>query len=158
MNWDAIAALAQVIVAAVGIGSLVYLATQIRNNSKEIRAASFNTVTDSFNQFNFMLAQNAEVADLFLRGAAEYSVLNGVEEIRFDLMILGLFRVHESVFVQSNRGTMERDLRVAENRSLLWLVERPGIRAWWNDNPLSFTGEFREHIDALIKKFESAPR
>lgn len=155
MDWDAIAALAQVIAAFGVIASLVYLAAQIRNNTKETRAASFNAVTDSFNQFNFMVAQNEAVAALFLRGSADYSQLDGVEEVRFDLMILGLFRIHESVFYQSNRGTMERDLREAENRSVNFLIESPGIRAWWKDNPYSFTEEFRVHIERVINQIES---
>ena len=153
MNWDAIAALSQVAAAAGVIISLIYLAAQIKSNTKETRAASFNAVTDSFNHFNFLVAQDRTLAALFLRGSADYGQLDGVEEMQFDLLILGLFRIHESVFYQSNRGTMERDLRDAENRSLIFLLEMPGIRAWWKDNPYSFTHEFREHIKKVMSRF-----
>lgn len=52
-----------------------------------------------------MVAENEAVAALFLRGVADYSQLDGVEEVRFDLMVPGLFRIHESGFYQFNRGT-----------------------------------------------------
>ena len=152
MNWDAIAAISQVVAAIGVIISLIHLAAQIRNNTREVRSASFNAVTEAFNQFNLLVGQNAEVASLILRGWNDYGQLDGVEELRFDLLMLGLFRVHESVFYQSNRGTMERDLRDAENRSLVSLLSQPGVRDWWHDNPYSLTLEFRAHIERLVEQ------
>ena len=155
MNWDAIAAISQVVAAIGVIISLIHLAAQIRNNTREVRSASFNAVTEAFNQFNLLVGQNAQVASLILRGWNDYSQLDGIEELQFDLLMLGLFRVHESVFYQSNRGTMERDLREAENRSLVSLLAEPGIKDWWRDNPYSFTREFRAHIERLVERAES---
>lgn len=155
MNWEAIAAVSEVAGAVGVIISLVYLAVQIRHNTQEVRAASFNAVTDSFNQWNLLIAQDAYVAGLFQRGAGDLGRLEASEEVRFALLMLALFRIHESIYFQSNRGTMERDLRDAENRSVKTLLEMPGVRAWWKVNPYSFTREFRAYIDTLIQSIEA---
>ncbi len=155
-NWEAIAALSELVAAAAVIISVVYLAVQIRNNTKEIRASSFNAVTDSFNQFNFLVARDTQVAKLWHRGSLAYEDLNDVEKRQYDLLILGLFRIHESVYYQSNRGTMEQDLRDAENRSLFSLLGEAGMRHWWKQNPYSMTNEFRDYVEEIIARIEVA--
>lgn len=60
-DWGAIGE----ILGAVGvILTLLYLAIQIRQNTHATRAASHHAVTDSLNQGNIAIAQNAELAQI----------------------------------------------------------------------------------------------
>ena len=155
MDWNALSALSS-LRAAIGVNVTVdYLAVQVRQNTLETRAASFNAITDSFNAINLDIARDKELASLCLRGMADLEQLDDTEAVQFGMLVLSMFRVHESVYFQSKRGTMEADLYEAEHRSLQFILAAPGARAWWRHNPLSFTREFRQHIDTLIDKSEA---
>jgi len=45
MNWEMLAALGQLLAVFVGIPSLIYLATQIREQTKERRQSAVNVLT-----------------------------------------------------------------------------------------------------------------
>ena len=61
MNWDAIGAIAELLGAFGVIASLIYLATQIRQNTKSVRMASHHGVAVQFNQANLVGLQDPEL-------------------------------------------------------------------------------------------------
>ncbi len=62
MNWDAVGAMAELVGAIGVIASLIYLAIQIRQNTRSLQANTFQTVADSSGQRLMTLAQNDELA------------------------------------------------------------------------------------------------
>lgn len=156
MDWNALSALSSLF-AAIGVNvTVIYLAVQVRQNTLETRAVSFNAITDSFNAINLDIAHDKELARLWLRGSVDLEQLDDAEAFQFGMLVLSLLRVHESVYYQSKRGTMDAEMREAEHRSLQFVFAQPGTRAWWRRNTISFAREFREHIDRLIDTLERA--
>jgi hypothetical protein len=51
MNWEAITAVGQIVGAVGVIISVIYLAQQVRSNSRQTRLASMRTMSDAFNQW-----------------------------------------------------------------------------------------------------------
>lgn len=151
MNWAAIGAIGEIIGAAAVVLSLAYLAVQVRQNTRSVRAASFHGITDSFNHLNGLLASDASLAQVFRRGLQDLSSLDPDERIRFDFLVLGAFRIFETLFYQSRQGTGEQVLWRAEEGTMRALLSNPGLRDWWNSNPLSFTPQFRTLVDTLIR-------
>jgi hypothetical protein len=62
MNWDAIGAIGETVGALAVILTLAYLAVQIRQNALATQTASHHAVTDSLNQGNLAMAQDAALA------------------------------------------------------------------------------------------------
>ena len=48
MNWDALSAIGQTVGALAVVISLIYLAVQMRQNTRAVRGTSFQAVTDAF--------------------------------------------------------------------------------------------------------------
>lgn len=140
--------------------SLLYLAIQIRQNTRAIRSSSFHGVTDSFNQINNLLAHDEALARIFRIGLEDLEALSDDERIRFSFMFMSPFRVFETIYFQRTSGTVDPRLWDAEKRSMQFLLSGPGSRAWWHANPLSFTAEFRSFIEQEILPAASgdAPR
>src|SRR5205085_8215444 len=83
MNWEMLAAIGQLAAALVGIPSLIYLAIQIREQTKERRQAAVHALTEQWGDLTQSLHDNPEMASIFLRGAHSFNDLDPVSKLRF---------------------------------------------------------------------------
>jgi hypothetical protein len=130
--------------------SLVYLAVQIRQNTRAVRASSFHGVTDSFNLLNVTIARDESLARIIRIGGESLSNLTEDERVRFGFLLLGVFRVFETLYYEKKQGTGDPALWTAEVGTMVALLAGPGAREWWASNPLSFTPEFRRFVELEI--------
>ena len=65
MNWDAISAVAESVGALGVIITLVYLAAQIRSNTKAVRSATYDSFVAQFRDWNAPLRADPELSALF---------------------------------------------------------------------------------------------
>ena len=69
MNWEALGAVGEFFGAIGVLASLVYLATQIRDNSRSLQAASLQSVLDGPRDRYFLpMATSGETTEIFTRG------------------------------------------------------------------------------------------
>jgi hypothetical protein len=99
--------------------------------------SAFHAVTDSFNQLNLAIAQDASLARVCRLGRERLADLDEDERVRFDFLLLGVFRVFETLYFQHKHGTGDPALWSAETNTLVSLLGAPGTREWWTSNPLS---------------------
>ncbi len=62
MNWEAVGAIAELLGGIGVIVSLFYLAMQIQQNTRSVRAASYQSVTSSLSQLSGSIGRNAEAS------------------------------------------------------------------------------------------------
>ena len=151
MDWNAIAAIAELLAAVGVIASLVYLATQIRQNTRTTRAASFQSAASEAAQDYRLIAGDAEVARIFRVGLIDPDQLTDDESVRFLMVMSAIFRGYENLFVQHRYGTAEEDSWAAWRSSLQASLAAPGAARFWGARG----GVFREDFQALVA--ESAP-
>src|SRR6266496_1934436 len=72
MNWEMLAAIGQLAAVFVGIPSLIYLATQIREQTKERRQSAVHALTVQWGDLTESLHDNAETAAIFLPGMQQW--------------------------------------------------------------------------------------
>jgi hypothetical protein len=156
MNWEVAGVLAEVVGALAVVVTLGYLAVQIRQNTKAIKATSHHAVTDSFNALNVSVFQDPEVGRLWRLGHSGYSNLTEDEQVSFSFMMLAYIRIFETLYYQRNLGTMEEQLFLAEEKSAEWMIAQPGFREWWSSNPISFSAEFRSYMNDMVRKSHAA--
>jgi hypothetical protein len=135
-------------VGSIGVlATLAYLAVQIRQNTRATLAASHLAITDSLNQGNLAVAQDAELAQIWVSGGADRNSLSEAERERFDSLLRTHFHVFDSLFYAANNGTGERNLLLAEEKSFSHLMNHQGVFDWWKDNPYAFSPEFRHYME-----------
>jgi hypothetical protein len=87
--------------AAIGvILSLVYLAAQIRQNTRSVRAASYQSWFDSYGALSNFILASPELHALIHRGTFDPEKLTPEERRRFNGMMRRSFRLFENLYYQ----------------------------------------------------------
>lgn len=147
MTIQELGSLGELVAAIATVATLIYLALQIRHNTQATRAGSFHAISDSMNHVNVAVAQNPSLARIWVAGSVDRSALTEEERHQYDLVLLSYFHVFETMHYQARVGAGEKNLLVAEERSLAALLSTPGVREWWAENPYAFGPEFRSYLE-----------
>ena len=147
MNWEALGATAELLGALGVIATLGYLAVQIRQNTAVVRTSSFQELMKGMSNFTGSISQNPEVADIFLRGMANYEDLSEIEKIRFHTLMTEPFTNAQVSYQLHKRGLIDEKLYAGYLASFSGLLRAPGVRQWWLSSSVWFHQDFRDFID-----------
>jgi hypothetical protein len=149
MNWDAIGAVAEFVGAVGVIVSLVYLAGQIRQNTRSSRAAAFHAITAETNQLYRTVAADSEAARILRSGMQEPEKLSDDDLIRFVLLVSCVFRGFENIFIHYLQGTIDEASWHPWRASLLEILEAPGAARFWQLRSHVFREDFQHLVSEV---------
>ena len=89
MNWEAIGAVGEILGAIAVLVTLVYLAAQVRQNSRFVKAATYHSTMRARNEFNFAVATTPELSALLIRAQDKGTTLDAEERQRFNSLMWG---------------------------------------------------------------------
>ena len=87
MNWDALGAIGEVIGPLAVFLTLGYLAVQIRQNTKAVRASALDSSVNAVNAVRVAMIENVEVTALYRKGLENPDELDDNEKTRFRLLV-----------------------------------------------------------------------
>jgi len=131
--------------------SLVYLATQIRQNTKSLRAAAVDAAADRFIETTRLLSHNPELADLLEKGRSDYTALSGVQKRRFRLHYLASSLAFENMFQKYREGLIPESQWEGIAGALRQTIGQAGPRQAWTVIRSNLSPEFREYVDAMFE-------
>ncbi len=141
-----------------GIGvivSLIYLASQIRQNTKTIRASNFSEHLTAIGQFAAMLV-DPETASLYLRGLDDFGGLSSEDQVRFNgLMSQEWNRAWRTLHLHQ-QGLIDDQLVATQMHALTAFLGNPGVRQWWEASQHWWDADFRDFVYGLIREGEAA--
>ena len=144
-------------VAAIGvIVSLVYLAAQIRQNTKTVRTSTYQAVLDYSSRVNELVLSNPHVERIYRVGRRDLAQLHEDERPQFRLLLAHIMNMYETMFLQYRRGTLDEEYWNARMVGLRAVLSQPGIRAHWlgvREQGLTYARvpAFKELLDSLIE-------
>lgn len=141
MNWEALGTAAEVVGAVAVVVSLVYLAVQIRQNTRQVeeqgralRFSALGVLFDNWRNFRSNIIADPATANVWRRGNENPGQLDEDEKVIFELLMVDLmwgFAANWMVGVDDGLGSYLRD-DIADN---LLIYDSPGFRAWWQSSP-----------------------
>jgi len=90
------------------------------------------------------------LADLTLRGLGEPAKLSPVERVRIHGLLIMSFRRLEAVYVQCNLGSIDAEMMVGFERSLLPMLKAPLGAQWWSTAQQTFHKSFVAHVNKRL--------
>lgn len=99
MNWDAIGAIGEIIGALAVVISLAYLASQIRIQNRESRAASVHQVIEGYRS-SIAALHDPEMADIWISGMEDFDSLAPSQRLRFVIYLTVALRSFEDAYFQ----------------------------------------------------------
>jgi len=157
MNWDALGAVGEIVGAAGVIVSLLYLATQVRNNSRQLRHAAAQAVLDKLNGLIGQLAFTAGAGDVWTRGLSGLDALKDDEElVRFSSMLLQAFWAYEEVLHYRRAGVIEDWAWTHARAPVEHFMRTPGFQEWWERRKEWFGEDFQEFVGARMPESTGA--
>lgn len=161
MNWIEIERLALLAELIGGIGmlaTLVFLALEVRKNSRILRANAKTTGMQSFASYNEMVATDPVLPALFSRVFAgdDFDLFDPEERIRMTSALRGIIQRIEAEYFQYVEGLIDERYWTQRRTWLKRLLLLPNIAKWWavEEKSLMETEEFIAHINSTETTLE----
>lgn len=142
-------------IGAIGvIVSLIYLAIQIRQNTKSVRNSTYQEIVRDMTASTDLLASNSELARAWRMGLQDFGALDADQRVRFGAYMLSLFRRLENILHQSNYGTLDPASWEGWRAALRNIVRQPGVVVWWHTAHTLFSRDFREYVGRELESLK----
>ncbi len=146
MNLETLSAIAQIIAAAGVIASLFYLAMQIRQNTRSMRAVVVDALTRGI--ADILSGQTPEVLRSFARVLENLESASEDDRLRALPQFFALFKLFENAWFQQRQGTLDREQWQGWDAYIRSYYHRPGVKSWWLMRRAAFAPGFRDYLEA----------
>ena len=136
--------------------SLVYLASQIRQNSRLLRNSSAATMGAADLALGSLLAADPKLSAIVTSGLKDPASLSADDRIRFNVVIDMTMRAFLRSHAFAQTGGMDASIWQTEVRSYGGMMQSPGGQTWWSENRSMFSDDFGKFLDGLIREGEAA--
>jgi len=150
MNWDAIGAIGETVGALAVFLTLIYLAIQIRQNTKAVQAAAIDSANSQVSKIREQIFADAEVANMYRRGNEDPESLNEDDIIRYRLLIHNILLSLSNVITQASVTGLPESTWQVQLPILTRVVATPGGQWFWEAYRHEFEESFRQMIDNLL--------
>jgi hypothetical protein len=158
MRLDVLAQLGEFVGGFFVVISLVYLAYQVRQNTRSLRAENYARILTRMSELQSRLALDAGLNHVRTVGAEDPARLSRADRVRFSWALYELIGTAEFMFHQFREKTLPDAVWVRWEATLGWWLSHPGMRAWWRARPSPFSSDFEAFAEDLIRddRFDKA--
>jgi len=156
MSLEDLGNIGEFVAAVAVVISLVYLAVQIRQNTRSVRVASYQSWFDSYSTFSNTVLASPQLDELFHRGRLDPEKLTPEERRHFNGLVRRGFRLFENLYYQRLQGVIDEHLYETWRAEWLRLAELPGIQLYWREEGAVFSEAFREEVEKLFAAQQGA--
>ena len=158
MNWDAIAAVGELLGAAGVIVSLLYLASQLRQNTVAVKTASAADAAKNMREITGPFLRSPEMSGLISRGFEDPASLGEDEKAWVINAVFNLLRSWETLHFQYTHGHAERETFESYERLYRQYLASPLLSEYWALRQGLFTTRFVSYVNGLAGGDEGSLR
>ena len=166
MTWDAIGAIAEIVGAAGVIASLVYLAVQIRHNSRGVeeqvralRVQSYDSAGADFSALRLHISSSPQLASVWRRAKESYVSLEPDERAQANELLTELLWAYQNILSRMEHGADDDVLEQLVAVNIAYWFKNAGFREWWaTEENTPYTNEFEELMDRVCQELDDEAR
>ena len=149
-NLESLASLGEIVGAIAVVVSLLYLAVQVRQNTRAQRLENASRILDRTASMQGALSRDPAMSVLFSKGVSDPSKLTTQERIQFTWAMYEFFGALEFMFLAANENSIPEEIWQRWSSAAAWWLTFPGVQAWWNARPIPFADSFSSYIESLL--------
>jgi hypothetical protein len=115
------------------IPSILYLAFQIQQNTKQLKAAARYQFVEATGQMNAVMAADTRAASVFRRGTENYESLDADERMQFLVFIGQHMQIHSVMFELYEDGLLPETQWHNVRKDILTIVRSDGGKRIWEE-------------------------
>ena len=131
----------ELLAAIATLGTVIYLALQIRQNSTLLQLAATKNTQDDADRWRAYLIENKDIASLYRLGMQDPDSLDADDRLRFRMLMDQLFYGWQAQFTQ-----LDVDYHATREYWVQTLLA-PGGRKYWETSRQRFNPVFVEYVD-----------
>lgn len=148
IDWQLAAAISEVVGAAAVVVSLIYLAFQVRQNTRAIRGATLDAITSHQKD---ELQWSAGLAPIWKKLLETREPLTFEESFQLGEWVTAAFTARQNEYHQFRHGLLDREVWLASENIIRLLVGLEWIRNWWEaQGRRDRSADFTRLVDRLI--------
>ena len=129
MNWDAIGALGEIVGASGVIISVIYLALQIKKQTKESQMAATRDLSARVNQNLDPMLSDLKYVAIWGKAVEDYNALEDTERLWVTLMLSRFFRIAEQQLIHASNSHVDEQYYQSFTRAFFEALTYPlGLR------------------------------
>jgi hypothetical protein len=148
VNLEAVNALAQLIAAVGVIASLFYLAAQIRQNTRSMRAVVVDSLAQAIADVIRPMAEDRELMRAFHIVVEDWHKATDDDRMRALPLFFSTFKLFENARFQQRQGTLDTQQSQGWDVYIRMYFHRPGVKAWWRLRRAAFAAGFRDYVES----------
>ena len=157
MDLDSLAKLGEFVGGFFVVVSLVYLAHQVRQNTRSLRTENYARVLDRMSALQSRLSVDPHLNRILVVGAEDPGRLSRSERIRFSWALYELFGAAEFMYHQSREKALPPVVWARWEATLVWWLSHAGMRAWWAAKPTPLASDFEEFGQEVMRNHPMDP-
>ncbi len=150
LNLQDLGNLGEFVGAIAVVTTLVYLTLQIRQNTRSLRARTYQDILIESVRLRDAWGRDAEASRLLWQGLQSLAAMSEDDRARATNLMYALVRIYENVHYQFSRGMIERTVWVPWHRMIERICRAPGFRELWEQDREYFNPQFAVYIDSIL--------
>jgi hypothetical protein len=149
VNWDAVSAYSELIGAVAVVVSLVYLALQIRQNTRAIRGSTLDAITAHMQE---ELRWSSEMPEIFRKALEDPEELTFEESWRLSEFVTAAFTARQNEYHQYKQGLLDEDVWASVENIIRIFMGMAWVQNWWQEyGRKNLSESFVRKVESLAK-------
>ena len=149
MNIAELGSLGEFIASLGVLITLIYLAIQMRQNTKAVRLNTAHSITEEFQEMFSLLASDQSLSEVFME-AAQNEELSGVSCLRYYTFMGSYMRAYENAYLQNREQAIISDHWAGLTRMMIDVSAMPAFSNYWADRKHWFSDDFQLHMKTEV--------
>ena len=147
---DGLVNAAEIIGGIAVIGSLIFVARQMRESNLNIREANYRQVMQHNIEMGRLIGSNPTIASLYRRGCGDMRQLSSDERWQFGSLMMAMFCDFNQHYTMHKQNRLDPEFWKSIEQNIGFYLTRPGVLDWWKSQPFALDASFTQYIDGLV--------
>ena len=150
MTIQDLGSLGELIAAIATVATLIYLATQLRQNSNQLKGDAIVAINNTEEALVEDLRDDEDLVRAFVNALNDWHSVSPQQQTRVHLYLHAYTRWCETCWLLLQRGALDEITYQSREDTMLFILSPKGGQEWWGTVKIVFDARFASRIDQQL--------